>query len=72
MSNVSLMLRPDGRFEIVPRSGAIMISSEGILGPYKLQGGSVYPSIPGLPRGTWKTLRSGIAGHVSHSGQLLE
>jgi len=49
MSNVSVMLRPDGRFEIVPRSGAIMISSEGILGPYKLQGGSVYPSIPDLP-----------------------
>ena len=33
-SNVSVMLRPDGRFEIVPRSGAIMISSDGILGPY--------------------------------------
>ena len=49
MSNVSVMLRPDGRFEIVPRSGAVMISSEGILGPYKLQGGSIYPGIPGLP-----------------------
>jgi hypothetical protein len=49
MSNVSVMLRPDGRFEIVPRSGAIMISAQGILGPYKLQGGSVYSSIPGLP-----------------------
>src|SRR5271157_1574502 len=49
MSNVSVMLRPDGKFEIVPRSGAIMISSEGILGTYKLQGGSIYPGIPGLP-----------------------
>ena len=49
MSNVSVMLRPDGRFEIVPRSGAIMISDQGILGPYKLQGGSIYPGIPGLP-----------------------
>ena len=48
MSNVSVMLRPDGKFEIVPRSGAIMIS-DGILGPYKLQGGSIYPGIPGLP-----------------------
>ena len=49
MSNVSVMLRPDGKFEIVPRSGAIMISAQGILGPYKLQGGSIYSSIPGLP-----------------------
>jgi len=49
MSNLSMMLRPDGRFEIVPRSGAIWISSEGILGPYKLQGASIYPDIPGLP-----------------------
>jgi hypothetical protein len=49
MSNVSVMLRPDGRFEIVPRSGAIMISDQGILGPYKLQGGSIYPGLPGLP-----------------------
>jgi len=38
MSNVSVMLRPDGNFEIVPRSGAILISSEGILGPYKIRG----------------------------------
>ena len=49
MSNVSVLLRPDGRFEIVPRSGAIMISSDGILGPYKLQGPSIYPGMPGLP-----------------------
>jgi hypothetical protein len=50
MSNVSVMVRPDGRFEIVARSGAIMISTEGILGPYKLQGASIYPNIPDLPR----------------------
>jgi len=49
MSNLSVMLRPDGKFEIVPRSGAILISTEGILGPYKLQGPSIYPGIPGLP-----------------------
>jgi hypothetical protein len=49
MSNLSVMLRPDGKFEIVPRSGAIMISSDGILGPYQLQGSSIYPGIPGLP-----------------------
>lgn len=49
MSNVSVLLRPDGKFEIVPRSGAIWISSDGILGPYKIQGPSIYAGIPGLP-----------------------
>jgi hypothetical protein len=49
MSNVALMVRPDGDFEIVARSGAIMIGTNGILGPYKLQGRSVYANMPGLP-----------------------
>jgi len=49
MSNVSVMLRPDGKFEIVARSGAIMISEGGVLGPYKLQGPSIYAGMPGLP-----------------------
>ncbi len=49
MSNVSPMARPDGAFEIVPRSGAILISKEGILGPYVVQGPSVYPAVAGLP-----------------------
>jgi hypothetical protein len=64
MSNVSVMLRPDGKFEIVPRSGAILISSDGILGAYKIQGPSVYQGI--LPEAqrcrTWRTPWSGIAG----------
>jgi hypothetical protein len=49
MSNVSIMVRPDGGFMIVPRSGAILISKEGILGPYTIQGPSVYPKVAGLP-----------------------
>jgi hypothetical protein len=49
MSNVSMMVRPDGGFEIVARSGAIMIGKNGILGPYKLQGRSIYSNMPGLP-----------------------
>ncbi len=49
MSNVSIMVRQDGNFMIVPRSGAILISKEGILGPYTVQGPSVYPSVAGLP-----------------------
>lgn len=46
MSNVSLMVRPDGRYQIVPRSGAVLISDHGILGPYTVQGESVYKSVP--------------------------
>ena len=48
MSNVSMMIRPDGDFEIVPRSGAILISKDGILGPYTVQGPSVYAKVDGL------------------------
>jgi hypothetical protein len=50
MSNVSIMVRPDGGFQIVPRSGAILISKTGILGPYTVQGPSVYPTVPGFPQ----------------------
>jgi hypothetical protein len=46
MSNVSIMVRPDGAFEIVPRSGRIWISKTGILGPYKVQGPPIYTTIP--------------------------
>ncbi len=44
-SNVTIMLRPDGDFEIVQRSGILMISkaADGILGPYKVQGASAFP-----------------------------
>jgi len=47
-SNYSVMLRPDGRFQIVPRSGQILLSANGILGPYVAQGPSIYPAIAGL------------------------
>lgn len=50
MSNASIMVRPDGNFEIVPRSGAILISTNGVLGPYVVQGPSVYPTTAGLPQ----------------------
>jgi hypothetical protein len=48
MSNVSIMVRPDGNFEIIARSGAIWISKNGILGPYEIQDSSIYPKIAGL------------------------
>lgn len=44
-SNYSIMIRPDGDFEIVPRSGQILISKDGILGPYKVMGPAVYRAI---------------------------
>ncbi|MHC1764012.1 MAG: dienelactone hydrolase family protein [Verrucomicrobiia bacterium] len=48
-SNVSIMARPDGHFEFVPRDGRIFYSDRGILGPYKPQGASVFPrGIPNL------------------------
>jgi hypothetical protein len=47
-SNMSVMVRPDGDFEIVPRSGAILISKTGILGPYTVQGPGVYSKVTGL------------------------
>lgn len=36
-SNVSLVVRPDGNFEIVQRHGIIALSTTGLLGPYKVQ-----------------------------------
>lgn len=50
-SNISIMVRPDGDYMIVPRSGQIFISkaAAGILGPYQSMGPSVFPKdIPDL------------------------
>lgn len=47
-SNYSVIVRHDGDFQIVPRSGQMLISKNGILGPYIAQGPSIYPKIPGL------------------------
>jgi hypothetical protein len=49
-SNVSLIARPDGQFEIVQRSGQILISKDNVLGPYEVKGGSIYRDLPGLPQ----------------------
>jgi hypothetical protein len=50
MSNVSVLLRPGGDFMIAARSGAIWISKTGILGPYTVQGPSVYSNLSDLPK----------------------
>jgi len=49
-SNVDLIARPDGQFEIVQRSGQILISKHGILGPYDIQGDSIYRGLEGMPQ----------------------
>jgi hypothetical protein len=48
-SNMAILLRPDGRFAMIAREGAIGISDSGILGPYKLQGNTIYAGIPDIP-----------------------
>jgi len=65
MSNVSIMIRPDGDYMIVPRSGAVMISKKGILGPYVVQGPSVYSTVPEMSK--MRTLEDPV---IWHSGGL--
>jgi hypothetical protein len=49
-SNMSVMVRPDGYFEIVQRNGLILISSNSVVGPYAVQGPGVFPqTIDGRP-----------------------
>jgi hypothetical protein len=49
-SNISIMVRPDGDYMIVPRSGQVFISkaADGILGPYQDVGSSFPEGIPDL------------------------
>lgn len=49
-ANFSVMLRPDGAYQIVPRSGQVLISTTGILGPYRVMGDSVYQGLAGIPQ----------------------
>lgn len=60
MSNTSIMVRPDGNFEIVPRSGAILISTNGVLGPYVVQGPSIYPTIKDMPQHSLRNLEDPV------------
>ncbi|HLP01699.1 MAG TPA: glycoside hydrolase family protein [Opitutaceae bacterium] len=47
-SNWSIVARPEGGFLIVTRHGLILLSTGGIMGPYKVQGKTIYPDLPGL------------------------
>jgi hypothetical protein len=59
------MVRTDGAFEIVPRPGAVLISTTGILGPCSVQGQSIYPTIVGLPQDNLGDLEDSV---VRYSG----
>jgi hypothetical protein len=49
-SNVSLVVRPDGNFEIIQRHGLLALSTSGICGPYKAQQPTnSYPSSEAIP-----------------------
>lgn len=48
-SNVTPILRPDGQYMIVQRSGIIMTSNQ-ITGPYVFRGPSIYGTVKGLPQ----------------------
>jgi hypothetical protein len=51
-SNVSLVVRPDGNFEVIQRHGVLALSTTGICGPYKVQQPSnTYPSNQQPPSG---------------------
>jgi hypothetical protein len=50
MSNVKILLRPDGRYMLIGRSTAVMISDSGILGPYKIMSDRIYKKYPELPQ----------------------
>jgi hypothetical protein len=49
-SNEIILLRSDGNYEMFGRPGIVMLSTNGVLGPYVAQGPSIYPHIAGMPQ----------------------
>ena len=49
-SNESVILRPDGNFEMFGRAAVVMISTNDVLGPYVAQGPAIYSGIAGMPQ----------------------
>lgn len=50
-SNTVILPRPDGSFLSIAREGVISLSTNGILGPYKVMTKSVFPNVQGLNNG---------------------
>ena len=62
-SNVSLIARPDGGFQIIQRSGQVLVSRTGILGPYRVMGDSIYRDLPGLPQSDMRAYEDPVIWH---------
>jgi len=60
-SNATPVLRPDGKYMIVQRSGIILLAKD-IVGPYEAQGPSIYGSIKEMPK-PFDKLEDPIAWH---------
>ncbi|MFY0601281.1 MAG: Ig-like domain-containing protein [Cyclobacteriaceae bacterium] len=50
MANVMIIQRPDGRYMMMARWCAVLISDDGILGPYKVMTEAVWRGLPGVPQ----------------------
>jgi len=65
-SNVSLVVRPDGNFEIIQRHGLIALSTTGICGPYKAQQPTnTYPSSEAIPSASAASIYPNRTKHTS-------
>ncbi len=62
-SNVSLILRPDGDYQIIQRSGQILLSRDGILGPYEVMGDSIYRDLAGVPQRDMRAYEDPVLWH---------
>ena len=68
-SNVSLVVRPDGDFEIIQRHGLIALSTSGICGPYKAQQPTnTYPSSEAIPSQYGASIFPNKAKHADPMG----
>ena len=50
VANVMIFIRPDGRYMLMGRNCAPMISEAGILGPYRMLGAQAWVGIDGVPQ----------------------
>ncbi|WP_139958673.1 glycoside hydrolase family protein [Flavicella sediminum] len=66
MSNVMIIPREDGRYMIVARSTAIMISDNGILGPYKIMSDRIYADMPEIPQTRMEDPTAWYSGGMYH------
>ncbi|WP_111708562.1 glycoside hydrolase family protein [Lutibacter citreus] len=66
MSNVMIIPREDGRYMIVGRSTAILISDNGILGPYKIMSDRIYKDMPEIPQTRMEDPTAWYSGGMYH------